>query len=111
MIITFVILLSSIAGICVALMDRIAHYNNLEHLGYFFSMGAYHNAKYKFIAKHPKVPKWFVLNFLVMFLDGWHLLKVVALLCFFGMIALFSWIFALVGICLYQFYFIIFYTK
>ena len=103
------IILASLAGIAVAIMDRIQHYDNVGKG--FWSRDAYHNAKYYFMAKYPSIPKWFVLNVLVMFLDGWHLLKLVSLLCFFGLIALFNWPMAIIGLGLYQLYFFIFYSK
>lgn len=109
MIATFIILLPSLAGICAAIMDRISHYDNVGKG--FWSRDFYHNAKYRFMEKYPKIPKWFVSLFLVMFLDAWHFCKLITLLCFFGMIALFSCKFALLGICLYQLYFNIFYSK
>lgn len=109
MIAVFIILLSSIAAISVAIQDRIAHYDNIG-LGWW-SQDYYHKAKYYFIEKYPKVPKWFVMYFLVMFLDGWHFFKLVSLLCFFGMVALFDWQFALLGFALYQLYFNIFYSE
>jgi hypothetical protein len=103
------IILSSFAGICVAIMDRVSHYDNVGKG--FWSRDYYHNAKYYFIKKHPRVPKWFVMYFLVMFLDSWHFFKLLSLLCIFGLIALFNWKFALLGIFLYQLYFNIFYSK
>lgn len=103
------IILSSLAGICAAIMDRISHYDNVGKG--FWSRDFYHNAKYYFINKHPRVPKWFVTYFLVMFLDAWHFCRLLSLLSFFGLVALFNLNFALVGICLYQLYFNIFYSK
>jgi hypothetical protein len=103
------IILSSFAGICVALMDRISHYDNVGKG--FWSRDYYHNAKYYFMKKHPRVPKWFVMSFLVMFLDAWHFLKLINLLCLFGLIALFSFNWAVLGFALYQIYFTIFYSK
>lgn len=103
------IILSSFAGICVAIMDRVSHYDNVGKG--FWSRDYYHNAKYYFMKKHPSVPKWFVMFFLVMFLDSWHFFKLLSLLCIFGLIALFNWKFALLGIFLYQLYFNIFYSK
>jgi hypothetical protein len=103
------IILASISGVCVALMDRISHYDNVGLN--WWSKDFYHNAKYYFMAKNPNVPKWFVMYFLVMFLDAWHFSKLISLLCLFGMVALFNWQFALLGIFLYQLYFNIFYSK
>lgn len=103
------ILLASIAGISVAIMDRIQHYDNVG--SGWWSRDAYHNAKYRFMAKYPRVPKWFVSSFLVMFLDAWHFLKILSLLCFFGLTALYNWPIALIGFGLYQLYFSIFYRR
>ena len=103
------IILASLAGISVAIMDRIQHYDNVG--SGWWSRDAYHNAKYRFIEKYPKIPKWLVMYFLVMFLDGWHTFKLISLLCFFAMIALFDWPMALIGFGLYQLYFNIFYSE
>jgi hypothetical protein len=103
------ILIASLTGVCVSIMDRISHYDNVGKG--WFSRDYYHNAKYKFIVKHPKVPKLFVTSFLVMFLDAWHFSKLISLLCFFGLIAFYSWQMALVGITLHQIFFTIFYRK
>lgn len=102
------IILASLSGICVAIMDRIQHYDNVG--SGWWSRDYCHKAKYYFIEKHPKVPKWFVMYFLVMFLDAWHACRLVSLLCFFSMIALFDWPMALIGFGLYQLYFNIFYS-
>lgn len=102
------IILASLSGICVAIMDRIQHYDNVG--SGWWSRDAYHNSKYRFIEKYPSIPKWFVNSFLVMFLDAWHACRLLSLLCLFGMIALFYWPMALIGFGLYQLYFNIFYS-
>lgn len=107
--IALILFLSGIAAICISIADRIAHYDNVGKG--FWSQDAYHKAKYRFMEKYPKVPKWFALYFLVMFLDGWHVMRWCALLCFFGMIALFNWQLAILGICMYQLFFFVFYQK
>lgn len=103
------IILASLAGISVAIMDRIQHYDNVG--SGWWSRDAYHNAKYRFMAKYPRIPKWFVSSVIVIILDAWHTFKWVSLLCFFGMVALFNWPMALIGFGLYQLYFFIFYSE
>ena len=103
------IILASLSGVCVALMDRISHYDNVGLK--WWSRDYYHNAKYYFMAKYPKFPKWVVSSFLVMFLDAWHFSKLVSLLCIFGLIAMFNINYAFVWFGLYQLYFNIFYSK
>jgi hypothetical protein len=107
--IALILFLSGVASICISTQDRIAHYDNVGNG--FWSRDAYWKAKYRFMVKYPKVPKWFVLNFLVMFLDAWHFCRLVSLLCFFGMIALFSIKLAIIGFCMYQLFFLTFYQK
>ena len=103
------IILASLSGVCVALMDRISHYDNVGKG--FWSRYYYHNSKYIFSKMYPKIPKWFVSSFLVMFLDAWHFLKLISLLCIFGLIAMFNINYAFVWFGLYQLYFNIFYSK
>ncbi|MCV6900977.1 hypothetical protein OE165_28495, partial [Escherichia coli] len=71
----------------------------------------YYRAKYKFIAKYPKIPKWFVFSFLVIFLDAWHFSKFISVLCFFGLVALYDLPMALVGIVIYNICFTLIYKK
>ncbi len=107
--IALILFLSGVAGICISTQDRIAHYDNVGKG--FWSRDYYHNAKYRFMAKYPKVPKWFVLNFLVMFLGAWHICRLVSLLCFFSMVALFNIQLSIIGFCVYQLFFLTFYQK
>jgi hypothetical protein len=104
------ILLASLAGVCVATMDRIQHYNNFG-LGWW-SREAYHCAKYEFIDKHPRFPKWFINSFLVMFLDAWHFSKLLMILLFFTMVGYYgSWEIGIAGFIIYQITFITCYGK
>jgi hypothetical protein len=61
--------------------------------------------------KYPSIPKWIVLSFLVMFLDAWHLSKLMMLLSFFAMVAHYDVQVALIGFGLYQIIFSLFYKK
>lgn len=104
-----VIFLAFIAALCSVIMDRIAHYNNIGKG--FWSQYYYHNAKYLFSIANPKIPRWFIHSFLVMFLDAWHLSKLIMLLSFFGMVACYNLPVALIGFGLYQLIFTLFYRK
>lgn len=107
--INLVIILAFIAAVCSVIMDRIAHYDNIGKG--FWSQYYYHNAKYLFSIANPKIPRWFIHSFLVMFLDAWHLSKLIMLLSFFGMVACYNLQVALIGFGLYQLIFTLFYRK
>ena len=107
--INLVIILAFIAAVCSVIMDRIAHYDNIGKG--FWSQYYYHNAKYLFSIANPKIPRWFIHSFLVMFLDAWHLSKLIMLLSFFGMVACYNLPVALIGFGLYQLIFTLFYRK
>jgi hypothetical protein len=93
-------------------MDGIAHYDKYNRWGFWWSQSGYYNAKYQFAINHPKVPKWFINSFLVMFLDAWHFYKLIMILLFFTMVGYYgSWEIGIAGFVIYQITFILFYGK
>jgi hypothetical protein len=107
-----IIILSFLAAYCNVIMDGIAHYDNYKDWGFWWSQSGYYNAKYVFATKHPKVPKWFINSFLVMFLDAWHFFKLIMILLFFTMLGIYAgWVIGLAGFVIYQITFIVYYGK
>ena len=106
------IVLSFLAAICNCTMDGIAHYDKYKTWGYWWSQTGYYESKYSFAINYPKVPKWFINSFLVMFLDAWHFSKLVMILLFFTMLGVYAgWVIGLVGFIIYQVTFIAYYGK
>jgi hypothetical protein len=107
-----IIILSFLAALCNCIMDGIAHYDNYNTWGFWWSQSGYYNAKYQFAINHPKVPKWFINSFLVMFLDAWHFFKLIMILLFFTMVGYYgSCEIGIAGFIIYQITFILFYGK
>jgi hypothetical protein len=93
-------------------MDGIAHYDKYNVWGFWWSQSGYYNAKYQFAINHPKVPKWLINSFLVMFLDACHFSKLIMILLFFTMVGYYgSWEIGIAGFIIYQITFILFYGK
>lgn len=106
-----ILILAYIAAILQVAQDHIQHYDSLKSWGYYFSRDAYHNAKYKFMIEYPKLPKWIVLNLLVIGLDFWHTCRMLMVFTFFAMVLLYAgWFIALFAFVVYQIGFIIFYN-
>jgi hypothetical protein len=107
-----ILILSFLAAICNCIMDGIAHYDKYNTWGFWWSQSGYYNAKYQFAINHPKVPKWFINSFLVMFLDAWHFSKLIMILLFFTMVGYYgSWEIGIAGFIIYQITFITCYGK
>ena len=102
-----ILILSFLAALCNCIMDGIAHYDKYNVWGFWWSQSGYYNAKYQFAINHPKVPKWFINSFLVMFLDAWHFCKLIMILLFFTMVGYYgSWEIGIAGFIIYQITFI-----
>ena len=107
-----ILILSFLAAICNCIMDGIAHYDKYNTWGFWWSQSGYYNAKYQFAINYPKIPKWFINSFLVMFLDAWHFSKLIMILLFFTMVGYYgSWEIGIAGFVIYQITFILFYGK